>query len=158
MRTPTGISKNGQRNGSQARLLRAQPLLLLCTVNPPSLVVDFVIDFHVPASVASRYRAHLVSVTRSEAQVRFLFPPGVFRSIRNDSCAAEISLRIGRSVVRASGLCRMDGGSGAMGARVRFSEPVALHDYALLRRACGVEPAADEAPAAPPLDLASQTA
>ena len=127
--------------------------------SPSAAAIDLVVDFRVPASVASRYRARLLSVSRSQAQIVFLFPPSLFRSIANQPCMAEISLVLGRSVVRACGLCRMDGGSGGTGARIRFNEPIALHDYALLRRICGPETAASETPAADlELEAAPQTA
>lgn len=102
-----------------------------------------------------------MSASRREVEIRFRFLPRIFRSSGNKSCMAELTLVFGRTVLRLKGVCRRDLDAGGTGARVQFAEPIVLQDYALLRRACGLEGVAEEPEAAPhepaPL-LESQTA
>lgn len=102
---------------------------------PPELVVDFAL----PASLASRYRARLVAVSRLEVQVRFFFQPSLFRKQLLESYPVELSLVLSNRGLRLPGVLSVDPRAGSAAARIRFDEPVALPDYALLRRASGLE-------------------
>jgi hypothetical protein len=107
---------------------------------------DLVVDFLVPACLASRYRARLSSLSPLGAELRFAFCPSIFRSGTVDSCSAEISLVLGAVVVRLRGSFRVEREErGAIG-RMRFVEPAEPEDLETLRRACrigGVEQCVD---------------
>jgi hypothetical protein len=104
---------------------------------------DLVVDFLVPACLASRYRARLSSLSPLEAELRFAFCPSIFRSGTVDSCPAEISLVLGQVVVRLRGSFRVEREeSGAIG-RMRFVEPAEPEDLETLRRACKIDRVAE---------------
>ncbi len=114
---------------------------------------NLTVDFLVPACLASRYRARLVTVSASEAELQLSFCPKMFRSGELTACPAEISLIVGVVVVRRRGLFEIEGGDGASctTGHFAFQEPVDGGDLDLLRGACVVaEPEAaphdDEAP------------
>lgn len=100
---------------------------------------DLLIDFLVPASVASRYRARLVSLEALEAEVAFRYCPSVFRSGVLHSCPASLSLAAGPVIVRLSGILRVERGSSEVRGRLRFGSPAAPGDLDLLIRLCGLD-------------------
>ena len=65
-------------------------------------VEDLTVDFLVPACLASRYRARLVAVSASEAELRLSFCPSMFRSGDLTACPAEISLVVAVPSVAAA--------------------------------------------------------
>jgi hypothetical protein len=109
-------------------------------------VEDLTVDFLVPACLASRYRARLVAVSASEAELQLSFCPSMFRSGDLTACPAEISLVVGACVVRRRGLFEIEGANGnrATIGHFAFEEPVDGGDLELLRSACHVaKPAAE---------------
>jgi hypothetical protein len=102
-------------------------------------VSDLVVDFLVPACLASRYRARLASLSPLEAELRFAFCPSIFRSGTIDSCAAEISLVLGAVVVRLRGSFSVEGAARGTIGRLRFVEPAEAADLETLRRACRID-------------------
>jgi hypothetical protein len=102
-------------------------------------VSDLVVDFLVPASLASRYRARLASLSPLEAQLRFAFCPSIFRSGIVDSCPAEISLVFGAVVVRLRGSFSVEHEETGTIGRLRFVEPAEPADLETLRRACRID-------------------
>jgi hypothetical protein len=116
-------------------------------------VEDLTVDFLVPACLASRYRARLVAVSASEAELRLSFCPSMFRSGELTACPAEISLIVGAAVVRRRGLFEINGANGnsATIGHFAFEQPVDGGDLELLRSAClvpkpAVEPESSDAP------------
>jgi len=112
-----------------------------------AIVEDLTVDFIVPACLASRYRARLVAVSASEAELRLSFCPSMFRSGELTACPAEISLIVGACVVRRRGLFEIEGANGnrATIGHFAFEEPVDEGDLELLRSACVVAAPAAEA-------------
>jgi hypothetical protein len=93
------------------------------------------IDFLVPASLASRYRARLTALSRAEAELSLSFCPSIFRSGVLTCCPAEISAVFGASAVRVRGSFHLEGGRSCTTARFRFDPPIALRDLELLQQA-----------------------
>jgi hypothetical protein len=119
-------------------------------------VEDLTVDFIVPACLASRYRARLVAVSASEAELRLSFCPSMFRSGELTACPAEISLIVGAAVVRRRGLFEIEGANGnsATMGHFAFEQPVADGDLELLRSACLVpKPAAEPEASEPPREV-----
>jgi hypothetical protein len=98
------------------------------------------IDFLVPARLASRYRAQLTALSPAEAELRLSFCPSIFRSGALTCCPAEISAVFGAAAVRVRGSFHLEGGSSCTIARFRFDPPIALHDLQLLQQASPDEP------------------
>jgi hypothetical protein len=114
---------------------------------------ELTVDFLVPACQASRYRARLVAVSASEAELRLSFCPSMFRSGGLTACPAEISVIVGAVVVRRRGLFEIDGATGnsATTAHFAFEQPVDDGDLEVLRSTCPVakpaaEPESSDAP------------
>jgi hypothetical protein len=105
------------------------------------------IDFLVPACLASRYRAQLTALSPAEAELRLSFCPSIFRSGALTCCPAEISAVFGAAAVRVRGSFHLEGGSSCTTARFRFDPPIALRDLELLQQA-----SPDEAETASPSD------
>jgi hypothetical protein len=104
-------------------------------------IENLTLDFLVPACLASRYRARLVTVSPAEAELQLSFCPKMFRSGDLTACPAEISLIVGAVVVRRRGLFEIEGadrGSGTTG-HFAFEEPVDGDDLDRLRGACLVD-------------------
>jgi hypothetical protein len=101
-------------------------------------IENLTVDFLVPACLASRYRARLVTVSAAEAELQLSFCPKMFRSGELTVCPAEISLIVGAAVVRRRGLFEIEGAEGASGTtgHFAFEEPVDGGDLDLLRGAC----------------------
>jgi hypothetical protein len=93
------------------------------------------IDFLVPACLASRYRAQLTALSPAEAELRLSFCPSIFRSGALTCCPAEISAVFGAAAVRVRGSFHLEGGSSCTTARFRFDPPIALRDLQLLQQA-----------------------
>jgi hypothetical protein len=102
-------------------------------------VSDLVVDFLVPACLASRYRARLAALSSLEAELRFAFCPSMFRSGTIDSCPAEISLVLGAVVVRLRGSFSVERVARGTIGRLRFVEPAEAADLETLRRACRID-------------------
>ena len=114
-----------------------------------AIVEDLTVDFLVPACLASRYRARLVAVSASEAELRLSFCPSMFRSGELTVCPAELSLIVGAAIVRRRGLFEIDGANGnnVTIGHFAFEQPVDDGDLELLRSACLVaKPAAEPEP------------
>jgi hypothetical protein len=103
-------------------------------------IENLTVDFLVPACLASRYRARLLTVSAAEAELQLSFCPKMFRSGELTACPAEISLIVGAAVVRRRGLFEIEGADGASGTtgHFAFEEPVDGGDLDLLRGACVV--------------------
>jgi hypothetical protein len=101
-------------------------------------IENLTVDFLVPACLASRYRARLVTVSAAEAELQLSFCPKMFRTGELTACPAEISLIVGAVVVRRKGLFEIEGADGASGTtgHFAFEEPVDGGDLDLLRGAC----------------------
>ena len=67
------------------------------------VVGGLLIDFLVPACLASRYRARLTALSPAEAELSLSFCPSIFRSGALTCCPAEISAVFGASAVRVRG-------------------------------------------------------
>jgi hypothetical protein len=94
-----------------------------------------VIDFLVPASLASRYWARLTALSPAEAELSLSFCPSIFRSGARTCCPAEISAVFGASAVRVRGSFHLEGGSSCTTARFRFDPSITLRDLELLQQA-----------------------
>ena len=94
-----------------------------------------VIDFLVPASLASRYWARLTALSSAEAELSLSFCPSIFRSGARTCCPAEISAVFGASAVRVRGSFHLEGGSSCTTARFRFDPSITLRDLELLQQA-----------------------
>ncbi len=94
-----------------------------------------VIDFLVPARLASRYWARLTALSAAEAELSLSFCPSIFRSGVLTCCPAEISAVFGASAVRVRGSFHLEGGSSCTTARFRFDPPITLRDLELLQQA-----------------------
>ncbi len=103
-------------------------------------IENLTVDFLVPACLASRYRARLVAVSETEAEIQLSICPKMFRSGELTACPAEISLIVGAVVVRRRGLFEIEGAGGRSGTTGHFvfEEPVDGGDLDLLRGACHV--------------------
>ncbi len=99
------------------------------------VVGGLLIDFLVPACLASRYRARLTALSSAEAELSLSFCPSIFRSGAVTCCPAEISAVFGASAVRVRGSFHLEGGSSCTTARFRFDPPIALRDLELLQQA-----------------------
>ncbi|HSD11375.1 MAG TPA: hypothetical protein VLF14_10335 [Candidatus Binatia bacterium] len=111
------------------------------------------IDFLVPACLASRYRARLTALSPAEAELRLSFCPSIFRSGTLTCCPAEISAVFGAAAVRLRGSFHLEGGSSGTTARFRFDPPIALRDLELLQQA-SPEEAETASPSDPLVDAA----
>lgn len=119
---------------------------------------DVVVDFLVPARLASRYRARLTALSPIEATLSLRFCPSLFRSGIIACCQAEISLIAGAAAARVRGVFQLessvDSSAGAdrdgrerpvaqarngTTARFRFAETVSPADLELLAKACLAE-------------------
>jgi hypothetical protein len=100
---------------------------------------ELVVDFLVPACVASRYRARLASLSPIEAELRFAFCPSIFRSGAVESCPAEISLALGAIIVRLRGRFSVQREDKTTIGHLRFAEPAEAADLETLRRACQID-------------------
>ena len=98
---------------------------------PPELVVDLI----VPASIASRYRARLIALTRLDAQLRLAFCPSIFRS-GVPSCAAVIWLVSGDLFAPLRGVVGLQAGAKEVIAVIHFDHPLARQDFDALLRVC----------------------
>src|SRR5262245_52041190 len=99
------------------------------------LMGGLVIDFLVPASLASTYWARLTALSPAEAELSLSFCPSIFRSGARTCCPAEISGVFGASAVRVRGSFHLEGGSSSTAARFRFDTPITLRDLELLQQA-----------------------
>ena len=118
------------------------------------VAAGLVVDFLVPARLASRYRARLTALSPLEAELRLSFCPSIFRSGALTCCPAEISAVFGAAAVRVRGSFRVEGGSSGTTARFRFDPPIALRELEVLQHASpeDLEPAsAPDSVADPPL-------
>ncbi len=97
---------------------------------------ELIVDFLVPARLASRYRARLAAVSAFEAELRLAFCPMIFRSGILSCCPAEITSRCGAGAIRLRGMFHLDASGGATVARFRFDEPVGAAELHTLERAC----------------------
>src|SRR5215471_3831938 len=93
-----------------------------------------VIDFLVPASLASRYWARLTALSPAEAELSLSFCPSIFRSGARTCCPAEISAVFGASAVRVRGSFHLEGGSSSRTARFRFDPSITVRDLELLQQ------------------------
>jgi hypothetical protein len=114
---------------------------------------ELVIDFLVPASLASRYRAQLTALSAAEAELSLSFCPSIFRSGALTCCPAEISAVFGASAVRVRGSFHLEGGSTCTTARFRFDPPIAMRDLQILQLARPEDP-----DVVPPSDSVVETA
>jgi len=99
------------------------------------IAAGLVVDFLVPARLASRYRARLTALSPVEAELRLSFCPSIFRSGTLACCPAEISAVFGAAAVRVRGSFHVDGGSSGTTARFRFDPPIALRELEVLQHA-----------------------
>ena len=101
---------------------------------PPDLTIDFL----VPATFASRYRARLTDLSRLRGEVQLAFCPSIFRS-GISSCPAHVTLVFGSVVVRVRAVVEVaPSSSGAIG-RMHFDEPLERRDFDALREACQID-------------------
>jgi len=100
---------------------------------------ELVVDFLVPAYLASRYRARLASLSPFGAELRLAFCPSIFRSGAFESCPAEISLALGAIIIRLRGRFSVQRDDKATIGHLRFAEPAEPADLEALRRACRIE-------------------
>jgi hypothetical protein len=105
----------------------------------PPCEPEILVDFNVSPRFPSRYQVLLLEVSRFGATIEFAYRPSMFRPgigyAGSESCGAEVWLVArGRTVVRVSGHLSIDAGPSGTTARVRFGSPLALPDYAALRR------------------------
>ena len=98
---------------------------------------QLIVDLDLPPSLPTRYRVRLASLSRLEVRIRFAFEPRVFRTREVDGCGATLTATFGGQTVQLDGALEPEAG-GSEG-RLRFAEPIALPEYALLRRAWAAE-------------------
>jgi hypothetical protein len=103
---------------------------------PAELVVDLI----VPASIASRYRARLIALTRLDAQLRLAFCPSLFRS-GVSSCPAVIWLVSGDLFAPLRGVVGFQAGAKEAIGVIHFDQPLERRDFDALLRACQPEDA-----------------
>ena len=104
-------------------------------MNRSGFAAGLVVDFLVPARLASRYRARLTALSPLEAELRLSFCPSIFRSGALTCCPAEISAVFGAAAVRVRGSFHVEGGSSGTTARFRFDPPIALRELEVLQHA-----------------------
>lgn len=100
---------------------------------------DIVLDFLVPARLASRYRVRLKALSPLSAELQLAFCPSIFRSGVLVSCPAELSLVLRDDALRLRGIFRVERGANDTTGRLQFSEAVMFRDLELLRRACRLD-------------------
>ena len=103
---------------------------------PAELVVDLI----VPASIASRYRARLIALTRLDAQLRLAFCPSLFRS-GVSSCGAVIWLVSGDLFAPLRGVVGFQAGAKEATGVIHFDQPLERRDFDALQRVCQPEDA-----------------
>jgi hypothetical protein len=103
---------------------------------PAELVVDLI----VPASIASRYRARLIALTRLDAQLRLPFCPSLFRS-GVSSCPAVIWLVSGDLFAPLRGVVGFQAGAKEALGVIHFDQPLERRDFDALLRVCQPEDA-----------------
>ena len=103
---------------------------------PSELVVDLI----VPASIASRYRARLVALTRLDGQLRLSFCPSFFRS-GVSSCAAVIWLVSGELFAPLRGVVGFQAGAKEAIGVIHFDQPLERRDFDALLHVCQPEDA-----------------
>jgi hypothetical protein len=103
---------------------------------PAELVVDLI----VPASIASRYRARLIALTRLDAQLRLAFCPSLFRS-GVSSCGAVIWLVSGDLFAPLRGVVGFQAGAKEAIGVIHFDQPLERRDFDALQRVCQPEDA-----------------
>jgi hypothetical protein len=118
-----------------AHPIPARGLLAWFYMKPNGPSASLVIDFLVPACLASRYRARLTALSPFEAELRLSFCPSIFRSGILNCCPAEISVVSRGAWVRARGSFRLDGGSSGTTARFHFEPPITPRDLKILQQA-----------------------
>jgi hypothetical protein len=101
---------------------------------------ELVVDFLVPARLASRYRARLTALSPLDAEIAFAFPPSIFRSGVLVSCPARICFVRGREVVSTRGILWIDKGSNRATGRLQFEKPMMFRELDVLRQAFALEP------------------
>ena len=97
------------------------------------------IDFLVPARLASRYRASVTALSPIEAEISFPFCPSIFGSGVLVSCPATLSLVIGSKVTGARGILWIGQGAKRTTARFQFEKLVGEEDLELWRHACQLD-------------------
>ena len=96
---------------------------------------DALLDFLVPANLASRYRARITGVSALEAELRLPFRPALFRKGPERTCAAEMTLVVHQHVVRVKGTFCAEDPDAPTFARFRFSHPLSPRDLEILESA-----------------------
>lgn len=94
---------------------------------------EAVLDLRVPANLASRYRARVVSVSPLEAMLELPFRPVLFRTGVLDSCPATLTVVVGTLSTCVRGTFRMEDGLDSRSARFDFESPLGLRELELLR-------------------------
>jgi hypothetical protein len=102
------------------------------------LPCDLTIDFLVPATFASRYRARLTDLSRLKGQIRLAFCPRIFRS-GISSCPADVTLVFGSVVVRVRGVVEVPVSSNEAVGQVHFDQPLERRDFDAMCEACQID-------------------
>ena len=111
--------------------------------------LELVIDFVLPASFASRYRARLTALSRLDGQIRLAFCPSIFRA-GVSSCPADVWLISGPVVVCVRSVIEVQISAHGTIGQIHFDRPLERREFDALRELCGVEGVFEEgAPAAP---------
>ena len=111
--------------------------------------LEIVVDFVLPASFASRYRARLTALSRLDGQIRLAFCPSIFRS-GVSSCPADVWLISGSVVVCVRSVVEVRISAHGTIGQIHFDRPLERREFDALRELCGVEAVFEEAaPAAP---------
>jgi hypothetical protein len=114
---------------------------------------DVVVDFLVPARLASRYRASVTAISPLEAELRFAFCPSIFASGVLVSCPAAMLVVVGREVVGARGILWMEPAMKRTVGRFQFESPMAAPDLERVRHLCHIE---EETLVEPVLDVVAE--
>jgi hypothetical protein len=120
--------------------VKARALHLRIRMHAPTPPIEVLIDFLVPAKLASRYRARLAEVSFHEVRLELPFRPAPFRLGILVSCPARLTLVVRAHVVQLVGTFEPE--VDTTRASFRFEQPISPRDLELLRWAAGPVPSA----------------